>query len=46
MPQPGIGQTVVLTAWIKRLMLPNFERPAAAAFIDLYRGRGPEKRVR
>ena len=45
-PQPGIGKTVVLTAWTKRLTLPNFERPAAAAFIDLYRGRGPEKRVR
>ena len=45
-PQPGIGKTVVLTAWTKRLTLPNFERPAAAAFIDLYRGRGPERRVR
>ncbi len=45
-PQPSIGKTVVLTAWTKRLTLPNFERPAAAAFIDLYRGRGPKKRVR
>jgi hypothetical protein len=44
--QPGIGKTVVLTAWTKRLTLPNFERPAAAAFIDLYRGRGPERPVR
>ena len=45
-PAPGIGEKVVLTAWKKRLRLEKFEAPAAAAFIDLYRGRGPENRVR
>jgi hypothetical protein len=37
---------VVLTAWRKILKLDSFEPAAAAAFIDTYRGRGPEKRVR
>lgn len=43
---PGLGEEVVLTAWRKRLRLDTFEPPAAAAFIDRYRGRGPENRVR
>ena len=46
MPKPGIGMGVVLTAWMKRLSLERFDRAPAAAFIDLFRGRGPEKTVR
>jgi Protein of unknown function (DUF3105) len=43
---PGLGSRVVLTAWRKRIEQPKFDKPAAAAFIDAFRGRGPEKRVR
>ncbi len=45
-PSSGLGKAVVLTAWHKILKLDSFEPAAAAAFIDTYRGRGPEKRVR
>jgi hypothetical protein len=45
-PSSGLGKSVVLTAWRKILKLDSFEPAAAAAFIDSYRGRGPEKRVR
>ncbi len=45
-PSSGLGKAVVLTAWRKILKLDRFEPAAAAAFIDTYRGRGPEKRVR
>ncbi len=43
---PGLGAGVVLTAWTKRLDLDGFDAPAAAAFVDAYRGRGPENPVR
>ncbi len=45
-PLSGPGETVVLTAWRKRLDLSPFDPAAAAAFIDAYRGRGPENPVR
>ncbi len=45
-PGPGLGGTIVLTAWTKVLRLKPFEPEAAAAFIDAFRGRGPERRVR
>ena len=45
-PARGIGEEIVLTAWRKRLRLDPFDAAAAAAFIDRYRGRGPENRVR
>ncbi len=45
-PQPGLGEKLVLTAWRKFLTLERFDGPAAAAFIDAYRGRGPENPVR
>ncbi len=45
-PLSGLGETVVLTAWRKRLDLSPFDPAAAAAFIDAYRGRGPENPVR
>ncbi len=46
LPASGLGEAVVLTAWTKRLELERFDAAAAAAFIDAYRGRGPENRVR
>lgn len=45
-PNRGLGKRVVLTAWVKRLELPEFDAAAAAAFIDAFRGRGPENPVR
>lgn len=45
-PKPGLGEAVILTAWRKLMRLDEFDPDVAAAFIDTYRGRGPEKRVR
>jgi hypothetical protein len=45
-PQSGLGEGVALTAWTKRLWQEKFDPAAAAAFIDAYRGRGPENAVR
>lgn len=45
-PKPGLGREVILTAWTKMLRLATFDKPAAAAFIDRFRGRGPEHSVR
>lgn len=45
-PSPGLGEAVVLTAWNRLLRLEKFDAAAAAAFIDAYRGRGPESPVR
>ena len=45
-PMPGLGEGLVLTAWTKELRLDTFDAPLAAAFIDAYRGRGPEHPVR
>ena len=45
-PMPGIGQQIILTAWTKELRLEEFNAAAAAAFIDRFRGRGPEHPVR
>lgn len=45
-PDPGLGQAIVLTAWARRLRLDPFDPAAAAAFIDAYRGRGPENPIR
>ncbi len=45
-PQPGLGEGVALTAWTKRLWQERFDPAATAAFIDAYRGRGPENPVR
>jgi Protein of unknown function (DUF3105) len=46
LPGPSLGRGVVLTAWTKMLRLDPFDPAAAAAFIDAYRGRGPEATVR
>ncbi len=45
-PSSGLGKAVVLTAWRKILKLDEFDPAAAAVFIDAFRGRGPENRVR
>lgn len=45
-PKPNLGEEIVLTAWTRLLRQEPFDPAAAAAFIDLYRGRGPENPVR
>ncbi len=45
-PKAGLGEAVVLTAWTMTLRQPQFEPAGAAAFVDAYRGRGPENPVR
>ncbi len=45
-PSSGLGKAVVLTAWRKILKLDTFDPASAAAFVDAYRGRGPENKVR
>ena len=45
-PLPGLGSGIVATAWQKKLSLTHFDPAAAAAFVDAYRGRGPENPVR
>lgn len=45
-PRPGQGRAIILTAWTRRLRLEAFDADAAAAFIDAFRGRGPEHPVR
>ena len=45
-PSPGLGPKVMLNAWTKSLELDPFDPVPAAAFIDTYRGRGPENPVR
>ena len=45
-PAAGLGRAVVLTAWRRSLRLEPFDAATAAAFIDTYRGRGPERPVR
>lgn len=39
-------EQVVLTAWRRMLVQPTFDAKAAEAFMDAYRGRGPENPVR
>ncbi len=45
-PSPGLGERIMLVAWNKHLSLDRFEPASVAAFIDAYRGRGPENPVR
>lgn len=45
-PKPGLGEALVLTAWNRRLRLQQLDTDAAAAFVDAFRGRGPENPVR
>ena len=45
-PAPGIGDMIMMTSWNRTLRLQPFEPAVAAAFVDRYRGRGPEQPVR
>ena len=45
-PMPGIGEEIILTGWTTELRLQKFDAASAAAFIDRFRGRGPEHPVR
>ena len=45
-PKRGLGESIVLTAWVKELRQDRFDPASAAAFIDAFRGRGPENPVR
>jgi hypothetical protein len=45
-PKANLGGGVILTAWQRMLRLNEFDAAAAAAFIDQFRGRGPENPVR
>ncbi|MFN3929383.1 MAG: DUF3105 domain-containing protein [Thermoflexus sp.] len=45
-PKRRLGRAVILTAWTHMLRLESFDVNAAAAFIDAFRGRGPENPVR
>lgn len=45
-PAPGLGEEIVLSAWRKKLRMKSFVETTAAAFIDTFRGRGPENPVR
>lgn len=45
-PDPGMGEAMVLSAWQHRIQLDRFEPEIVAAFIDRFRGRGPEQAVR
>ena len=42
----GLGEKIILTSWRRTLRLDRFDELASAAFIDAYRGRGPENPVR
>lgn len=44
-PHEGLGEGVVLTSWQHRLELPKMD-VRASFFVDAFRGRGPENRVR
>jgi hypothetical protein len=45
-PSPGLGAGIALTAWERRLVLPRYDKAMVTAFIDAFRGRGPEHPVR
>ena len=43
---PGLEKKIILSAWKRILRQDTLDAPGAAAFIDKYRGRGPENLVR
>lgn len=45
-PRPGMAHPFTLAAWRRLLRLETLEKEAVEAFIDAYRGRGPENPVR
>ncbi len=44
-PYEGLGESIVMTSWQHRLELPKID-VRASFFVDAFRGRGPENRVR
>ena len=45
-PRADIQHPLILTAWRRMLKLPRYDDNTVTAFVDKYRGRGPERRVR
>lgn len=45
-PKPNAEKPFILTAWTKMLKLDHYDEEAIDAFVDAYRGRGPENPVR
>lgn len=45
-PRSDAENPVVLTAWNQMLKLKSYDKTKAEVFTDLFRGRGPENRVR
>ncbi len=45
-PYEDLGEGIILTAWRTTLRLDKFDPAITAAFIDRYRGRGPENPIR
>ena len=45
-PRPELGGGVDVAAWTHHIRMDEFDSAAAAAFVDRYRGRGPENPVR
>ncbi len=45
-PRSDPAHLLILTAWTRMLKLTRYDPEAVARFVDRYRGRGPERRVR
>jgi hypothetical protein len=45
-PRPDMGNELTLTAWTYKAELDAFDEEVIDAFVDTYRGRGPENPVR
>jgi hypothetical protein len=45
-PRPDLGTGVDLATWTHHIRMESFDAATAAAFMDRYRGRGPENPVR
>jgi hypothetical protein len=45
-PRPDMGNELTVTAWTYKLELDEFDEEMIDAFVDAYRGKGPENPVR
>jgi hypothetical protein len=45
-PRPGMDAELTLTAWTYKMELDEFDEELIDAFVDAYRGKGPENPVR
>jgi hypothetical protein len=45
-PRPEMGNELTLTAWTYKMELEEYDEELIDAFVDAYRGRGPENPVR